>query len=194
MQISVTGKQLDMGAALREHIVDALNDIVEKYFDKAIDASVVMSHEKHRFRADLAVHVGRGIMVRARDEADDAYAAFDLAAVHLGKRLRRHKRRLRHHHAREASGPAEVAMSYVLAAPGPETGTASEDETTTADHPVVIAEDDARIEQLTVSEAVMRMDLADLPALMFRNAAHDRLNVIYRRPDGNIGWIDPHRT
>ena len=191
MQISVTGKQFEVGDSLRNHIEHALMAVVDKYFGNATEAGVVLSRDAHLVRADVAVHVGRGIQLRSHEAATNAYAAFDTAAEHLSKRLRRYKRRLRDHHTgkpRDERTPT-VAQQYVLA-PEPE----SEDdhsEAAAGENPIVIAEATTEIESLTVSEAVMRMDLADLPAMVFHNAAHGGLNVVYRRADGNIGWIDP---
>ncbi|MBM3559363.1 MAG: ribosome-associated translation inhibitor RaiA [Alphaproteobacteria bacterium] len=190
MQITVTGKQIDVGDSLRSHIGEALAATVDKYFGKAIEATVVMSREGHLFRADVAIHVGRGILVRGHDAADDAYTAFGIAAAHLAKRLRRHKRRLRDHNAR-GGAVTTPAQQYVIAGPASEpvhaTGAGAEG----GDAPVVIAEQPLDIDTLSVSEAVMRLDLEDTPALMFRNAAKGTLNVVYWRPDGNVGWIDP---
>ena len=190
MQISISGKKIDVGGALRTHISESLEASVGKYFGQAIDASVVLTRERFNIRADLAIHIGRGIYVRAHETADDAYAAFDVAAAHLGKRLRRHKRRLRNHHAARENAETVRAQQYVLA---PYEPVDDEDESTEtdSDHPVIIAEDQTVIESLTVSEAVMRMDLADAPAMVFRNAGNGGLNVVYRRADGNVGWIDP---
>lgn len=187
MQISVTGKQLDVGDSLRAHIDEALGATVQKYFGKAIDAAVVLSRDARMFRADIAVHVGKGIQVRSHDVADDAYAAFDVSLAHLGKRLRRHKRRLRDHHKARGEDSGESAQTYVLAAPE----AAESDGASSRESPLVIAEATSTIEPLTVSEAVMRLDLADMAAMVFRNAGNGSLNVVYRRPDGNIGWIDP---
>ena len=192
MQISITGNKLDIGESLTAHIEDALEAIVSKYFGSAIDGSVVLSREGPQFRADITVHIGRGIQVRSRDTADDGYAAFDVAAAHLAKRLRRYKRRLRDHHRERAdvavdAGEVEAGLDYTLAAPN----TAQDDERAHQQNPMVIAEDALAIERLSVSEAVMRMDLADLPAMVFRNARDGTLNVVYRRGDGNIGWVDP---
>ncbi len=186
MQITVTGKQIDVGDFLRNHAEGALTTIVEKYFDKAIEAHVVFSRERHMIRADLSVHASRGLVIQSNYEAAEAYVAFDTAADRLDKRLRRNKRRLRNHHSKgkEALGP-ESATAYVLAAEE------AEGEPMEPDQPLVIAEMKTSIPHLTVSEAVMRLDLAELPALLFRNSAHGSLNLIYRRPDGNIGWVDP---
>jgi len=137
--------------------------------------------------------VGRGIEVRAQGEADDAYAAFDVAAAHLDKRLRRNKRRLRTHHAAEpAEAEALPAQQFVIASAATES--LDDEARERDDNPVVIAEVDTNIESLSVSEAVMRMDLRDLPALMFRNRATGAMNMVYVRHDGNIGWIEPTGT
>ncbi|MCZ6603735.1 MAG: ribosome-associated translation inhibitor RaiA [Alphaproteobacteria bacterium] len=191
MKIVVTGNKIDVGESLRSHIEDSLASSVDKYFGDALEADVVLSRSGRMFRADISIHVGRGIFVRSHDSVDDPYAAFDVAAAHLAKRLRRYKRRLRNHHAR-ASGPAtQPAQQYVLSNEEADYDQAGEAAASGEDNPVIIAEAATAIEQLSVSEAVMRMDLADQPAFMFRNAKSGELNVIYRRPDGNIGWIDP---
>ncbi len=194
MQLSVKGKQLDIGDALRAHVDASLKRILGKYFGDAIDARVTLTRERHIFRAVVSAHVGRNILVEAQGEAAEPYPAFDAAAERLSKRLRRHKRRLRDHH-KENSDDQETlpAQQYILAGPGDEGEDRNEDlhESETDDKPVIVAEMAAEIPSLTVSEAVMRMDLAELPALMFRNSAHSGLNMIYRRPDGNIGWLDP---
>ena len=190
MHITVTGKQIDVGDALRRHTQAAVEDIAEKYFGNALEAHVVFSREAHLIQCDLQVHVGRGILVRSEADANEAYAAFDIAAERIDKRLRRYKRRLRDHHAhdKERERAEPLGRTYVLQPGETEDAPPPEDE-----HPqaMVIAEMETPIPQLSVSEAVMRLDLADLPALMFRNSARGSLNVIYRRRDGNIGWIDP---
>ena len=194
MRIAVNGKQMDVGAALQGHVQDELGALVTKYFEQALDATVVFSKEAHFFRCDITVHAGRGVTVKGGAEANDPYPAFDGAADRIGKQLRRWKRRLKDHKGRagdeeEAGMPAQ---SYVLAGPGDEEEAAEafpEDS-----NPMVVAEMPTEIPSCSVSNAVMRMDLADQPAMMFRNSAHGRLNVVYRRPDGNIGWIDPAET
>ena len=186
MQVLVTGKQIDIGDSLRNHVESSMTTLVEKYFNKAIEAHVVLCRERHQLRADLSVHANRGLLLQSSGDAIDAYAAFDGAAERLDKRLRRYKRRLRNHHGRGRDGAAaEEATAYILQAETEET------EATVEDQPLVIAEMKTSIPQLSVSEAVMRLDLADLPALLFRNSARGNLNLIYRRPDGNIGWVDP---
>lgn len=192
MQLTVTGKQLGVGEALRSHVEASLEALLIKYFGSAIEAHAVFAREAHLIRADLSVHIGRGIMVKSSASATDYYPAFDAAAERLAKQLRRYKRRLRDHHARLRNQPEELetARSFVLAAA--EEALDSEpvlDGQPTA--PAVIAEMSTDLPRLTVGEAVMRMDLADAPVLLFRNRAHGELNLVYRRSDGNIGWIDP---
>jgi ribosomal subunit interface protein len=191
MHVQVSGKQIDIGDALRGHVTQRLDELVAKFFDRAIDATVVFSRDGHLLQADCLVHTGVGIPVQSSGAATDIYASFDQAADRLESRLRKYKRRIRNHHARRKAEPAgetagEAARSYVLAAEPEESGEEAAD---TA--PVIVAETTTRIDTLTVSEAVMRLDLADVPALMFRNSAHGGLNIVYRRRDGNIGWIDP---
>jgi len=193
MQLTVTGKQVDVGDALRRHVETTLEAILGKYFRTAIEAHAVFAREAHLVSADVSLHVGRGIVINSSAAATDHYVAFDAAAERLAKQLRRYKRRLRAYHgkARMAEG-LEMARSFVLAPIDDEAEDAIA-EAATADgaSPVVIAEMSTELPQLTVGEAVMRMDLADSPVLLFRNRSHGELNVVYRRGDGNIGWIDP---
>jgi ribosomal subunit interface protein len=190
MQVTVTGKQIDVGDSLRGHVEAATVAVVDKYFGRAIEAHVVFSRERHIFVSDISVHAGRGLLVQCQGRSEDAYAAFDGAADRLEKQLRRYKRRLRNHHkgakpGDEPEAQLQPATDYVLAQ-GDETEAAGD-----KDQPLIIAEMRTGIPQLSVSEAVMRLDLADLPALLFRNSKHGNLNMVYRRGDGNVGWIDP---
>ncbi|HEY3912151.1 MAG TPA: ribosome-associated translation inhibitor RaiA [Stellaceae bacterium] len=189
MQLIVTGKQVEIGDKLRQHVESSLGSILEKYFKTAIEAHVVVSKEAHLVRAEVSLRIGRGIVVNAGAAAGDAYAGFDAAAERLAKQLRRYKRRLRDHHAkaREPAELAERARDYVLA---PEIEDA-ETEEEPAGGPAVIAEISTDLPRLTVGEAAMRIDLAGAPVLLFRNRSHGELNLVYRRADGNIGWIDP---
>ncbi|HZB91231.1 MAG TPA: ribosome-associated translation inhibitor RaiA [Stellaceae bacterium] len=192
MQVTVTGKQMDVGDSLRSHAETATTAIADKYLGRAIEVHVVFCHERHLFLSDISLHAWRGLTVQCHGEAADAYAAFDDAALRLEKQLRRYKRRLRGRHkggkAGEEAGPApEPATDYVLAPEPPEDDGANEG----SHEPLIVAEMRTSIPHLSVSEAVMRLDLADLPALLFRNSAHGNLNLVYRRRDGNIGWIDP---
>ncbi|HEX4184721.1 MAG TPA: ribosome-associated translation inhibitor RaiA [Stellaceae bacterium] len=189
MQLTVTGKQIDTGAVLRQHVEASLGAILEKYFKTAIEAHVVFSKEAHLSRAEVAIHIGRGIVVNASASAAETHAAFDAAAERIAKQMRRYKRRLRDHHAqaRKAFEVSERAREYVLA-PLAEEGEEGQEG---GEGPAVVAEMSADLPNLTVSEAVMRMDLANTPVLLFRNRAHGELNLVYRRLDGNIGWVDP---
>lgn len=193
MQLSVKGQQLDIGDALRDHVATSLEHILGKYFGDAIDARVTMSREGPMYKAVVSAHVGRNIQLEARGEATDPYPAFDNAAERLSKRLRRHKRRLRDHHKEPAREIDSLrAQQYILAGQDEDQADEVEQAAGGVDgKPVVVAEMATEVPGLTVSEAVMRLDLADLPALMFRNSAHGGLNMIYRRSDGNIGWLDP---
>jgi ribosomal subunit interface protein len=194
MQLTVTGKQIEIGDALRAHIEASLNAILTKYFKTAIEAHVVVAREAHLIRAEVSLHIGRGIVVNAHAAVDDAHVAFDTAADRVAKRLRRHKRRLRDHHARprETAEPVERMREAVLAPLVDETEDDA-DEAVTAEtgSPAVVAEISTELPRLTVGEAAMRLDLADAPVLLFRNRSHGELNLVYRRPDGNIGWVDP---
>jgi ribosomal subunit interface protein len=190
MQLSVNGKQLDIGDSFRDYIEREVPAIVEKYFANPTDADVTVSKEGATFRSDIIVHVGKGIIVQGQGRSPDPYASFDEAAQHMAKRLRRYKRRLRdHHRARSQKEGLLQAAQYVLAAEE-DAETLGEDHAE-PDQPVIVAEMQTHIETLSVGEAVMRMDLADQPALMFRNSAHGGLNMVYLRNDGNIGWVDP---
>ena len=192
MQLTVTGKQVDVGGALRRHVAESLDALLGKYFRTAIETHAVFAREAHLIRTDLSLHIGRGIMIKSGATAPDYYPAFDAAAERLAKQLRRYKRRLRDHHARlrNQAEDLETARAFVLA-PVDEKAESETMPDGEATAPVVIAEMSTELPRLTVSEAVMRMDLADAPVLLFRNRSHGELNVVYRRGDGNVGWIDP---
>lgn len=186
MNLTVKGKHLDVGDALRTYVEEQLSAVTEKYFSNPIDAIVLFEQEAHLYRTDISVRIGRGIMLQSSAEATDIYPSFEAAAEKVGKRLRRYKRRLRDHHMNGAATAAEdvPARQYVI-----EAESANDDDLSA--EPVIVAEMDTSIETMSVAEAVMRMDLAELPALMFRSGAHGGLNMIYRRPDGHVGWVDP---
>jgi ribosome-associated translation inhibitor RaiA len=177
MQLTVKGKQLDVGDALRTHVAESLEAVVGKYFNSTI-----------------VVHAGRNIMLHSAFEATEAYPAFDQACERIAKRLRRYKRRLREKHP---AGEAEVVIParYQILEAEPEAAREildADDGGEAADsQPVVVAEMETQIDTLTVSEAVMRLELSERPALMFRNRGTGGLNLVYRRKDGHIGWVDP---
>jgi ribosomal subunit interface protein len=195
MKITVSGKQVEIGEAFPAYAEGLLDDVVEKYFERGIDSNVTVSRAGNGLRVDISVHPGRGIIIQSHGEANTAHLAFDVALERVAKRLRRHKRRLRDHHRKEKSEAKQNPINvqrYVIAPPEDVEEDAPEiEDSTVPDNPVVIAEATTDLETLSVSEAVMRMDLADRSAFVFRNAGNGRLNVIYVRRDGNIGWVDP---
>lgn len=199
MLVTVKGKQVDVGDALRGHVETELVNAVSKYFANPLESQIVLTREAHLFRADVTVHVRRGIIVQGQGQAQDAKLACDGAIERVAKRLRRYKRRLRDHHKQggevmEAQGGEVMEVpAYVLAASSEqdEAEAALEGDTANGASPAIVAELTAEIATLSVSDAVMRLDLMDEPALLFRHAGHGGLNLVYRRPDGNIGWVDP---
>ncbi len=191
MRIQVSGKQIDIGDALRTHVEDRLMEAVGKYFDRPVDSVVTFSKDRHEFCADSSVHLPTGMIVQAKARAGEIYASFEGALDRMEKQLRRYKRRLRdHHRAREEPILAMEASSYIL-----EGGLDDEDynEPDTL-QPVIVAEMETRVPHLSVGEAVMQMELAGAHLLVFWNDAHGGVNVVYTRDDGNIGWIDPRNT
>ena len=188
MQLKVEGKQIDVGESLRTHVTDHLTDAVNKYFEKPIDGTVVFSREgSHSFKADVSLHVGKGIMLQSSHTADDPYPAFDGATDRVAKRMRRYKKKMKDHHNRIDALDDTVlqqAKYYTI-------NDDSAEEEEPADEPMIVAEIDHTIYEMSVSEAVMRMNLADVPCFMFENSKTGQINVVYRRQDGHIGWIDP---
>lgn len=186
MRVLVSGKQIDVGDSLRGQVETRLGDGIAKYFANPIDAHVVFSREGKGYRVDCSVHVGHGIHAQARGEAGDIHASFDQAAERLEKRLRRYKRRLRNHHERDREPAFELmAQNRVLEAEADEFDEVGEDF-----QPIIVAEHTSEIHTRSVGEAVMELDLADAPVVMFRNGGNGHLNVVYRRNDGHVGWID----
>lgn len=197
MRIQVAGRQIDVGEALRTRIEGELASGVGKYFSRATDATVTVGRNGGSdVEVDCLVHLSSGISLQAQGHGGDAHSAFDDALTKLEKRVRRYKRRLKNHHSDSRPPlPAEDALAYVLA-PLQEENEADAAAANGADDsaPLVIAETKVPIRTMTVSTAVMQLDLSDSPAFLFRNAAHGGLNLVYRRTDGNVGWIDPERA
>ena len=187
MRYQISGKQIDIGSALQTHVTTELGSIVEKYAERPTDAQVVFSKSGHEFVCEATVHLSTGLTAQAKAHQPEIYAAFDSCGEKMEKQLRRYKRRLKDHH-RERSEPVELsdAASYILAAN--DSGDTTEPESL---QPIIVAEMETKIPSLSVGEAVMQMELAGAPVLVFRNEGKDGLNVVYRRDDGNIGWIDP---
>lgn len=199
MRIEVAGKQLDVGDALRGRIEEKLTEVVSKFANRPVEAVVRLSRDAHLFKCDCSAHLSTGLTAQASGSDADIYAACDQAIMRLEKQLRRYKRRLKDHHQRRKEPIAQHdAMAYVLsggavpslaAEPEVENGAAIEEP---ADlEPVIVAESRTHVPSLSVGEAVMQMELRDAPFLLFLNDAHNRLNAVYRRQDGNIGWLDP---
>jgi ribosomal subunit interface protein len=193
MQLSVSGKHLDVGDSLRGHVTHAIGASAERYFGRAIEGKVVFQRARRAFRADISLHVARGINVQTHGEAEDPYAAFDMAAERLDKRLRRHKRRIVARRKEPAEDDASETGTHRVFAAYAQSEAATADGGEDPDHgaPAVVAEVAHDIPTLSVSDAVMCLDLGEMPVLMFRNRANGGYNVVYRRPDGTIGWIDP---
>ena len=193
MRIDISGHQIDVGDALSDHVRARIEGEVAKYFDQAIEGSVVISRTGHQFKVDASVHAGPGIVMHATATADEPYAAADQAVDRIAKRLRRYKRRLKDHHKSVDSAAQRTAQYYVVAAE-PDDAATDDHEEPAGSHPVVIAEEPAQILTMTPSAAVMALELSEKPALVFFNAANGAINVVYRRGDGNVGWIDSHNA
>ena len=192
MQITVSGKQVELSDALRTRVAQQLDTIAGKYFDHALDAHVTFSRARSFFTCDINVHAGRGLLLRGEGEAADANSAFDDAAEHIAKRLRRYRRRVNEHSRDSAHRERpQAARQYILRQEEDEAGGETNGTVQAATYATVVAEVPAEISTLSVGDAVMRMDLADQQVLMFRNSATGEFNVVYRRGDGHIGWIDP---
>ncbi len=199
MQVQVAGKKLEVGAALQERIAFGLEARVSKYFNRTGEAFVTVSKPGWAFNVDCSIHLPSGVTLQAHGEGDDGYQAFEAALDKIEKRVRRYKNRLRNHRVKE-NGVIEVAPERIILPTDDSDsvdvvdGDADDSHTQNGldgDAPAIVAESDTKIQTMTVSMAVMQLELADSPAVMFRNAAHGRLNMVYRRPDGNVGWVDP---
>lgn len=202
MQINVAGKQIELSDALRTRVTAHLDVIAEKYFDDALEANVTFGRARSFFTCDINVRAARGLLLRGEGEASDAHGAFDDAAEHIAKRLRRYRRRVNEHSRDLAQRRRpEIGRQYVLrqdeeqapvkARKGQPVLPAAAGPPATGAYATIIAEQATDIALLTVGEAVMRLDLTDQSALMFRNSASGEFNVVYRRIDGHVGWIDP---
>lgn len=189
MQIKVTGKNLDVGGALREHIESRLQLIQQKFFDGSVHAHVTVEKQRVGFHTDCALHLSTGLVLQAEGMGSEAHPSFDQAASHLEKQLKRYKQRLRDHHRTRREPVRQLAaQSYVIPAAS---DTVEEPE---GNHPVIVAETGVQLPELSVGEAVMQLDISTRPFLLFRNGGHGGLNLVYRRPDGNIGWVDPSQN
>lgn len=187
MRYQISGKQIDIGEALQTHVQSELDDVAAKYAERPTDANIIFSRSGHEYVCEATIHLSTGLNATAKAHAHEIYAAFEDCAQKMEKQLRRYKRRLKDHH-RDRTEPVELfgASSYILAAEEQ-----AEDAEPESLQPIIVAEMETQIPSLSVGEAVMQMELAGAPVLVFRNEGKQELNVVYRRDDGNIGWIDP---
>lgn len=190
MDIRVSGHQIDTGEALQTYVADRLNAMVEKYFSRALSSQVTVGKGAHgAFTSDIVTHVSKGLILKSHGDAQDVHLAFDQAAEKLDKQLRRYKRRVQDRHQQVAHSQAEEEAAYtIFAAP---VSSADDEDETTANAPPVIAETTADIPEASVADAVMMLDLRDTAALLFKNAGTGVHNMVYRRRDGSIGWVEP---
>ncbi len=187
MRYQISGKQIDIGAALQTHVKTELGSVLEKYSQRPTDANVVFSKSGAEYACEAVVHLSTGLTAQASAHAHEIYAAFDACVEKMDKQLRRYKRRLKDHH-KERAEPVELLMAsqYILAA-----NEHDEDQEPETLQPIIVAEMETKVPTLSVGEAVMQMELAGAPVLLFRNEGNKGVNVVYQRADGNIGWIDP---
>lgn len=192
MTFRVSGKNIDIGEALRTRVSSRVAEAIDKYFHGGYSGHVTVGKEAFGFRTECVVHLDSGIVLQSDAMAGDAYSSADQAAERIENRLRRYKHRLKDRHAARANGrhAEEIALtvdapSYVIEAPNEETGEIAEF------NPVIIAESTTVLKSLSVSDAVLELDMTGVPVVVFRHAGHGRINLVYRRPDGHVGWIDP---
>ena len=187
MLYQITGKQIDIGEALQIYVKSVLGEVINKYAARPTDATVIFSRSANEYVCEIIVHLSTGLTTQARAHSYEIYTAFDSTLEKMEKQLRRYKRRLKDHH-KERVQPVELSSSssYVLA----HHDVLDDSEPDTL-QPLIVAEMELKIQSLSVGEAVMQMELAGQPALVFRNEGHNGVNVVYRREDGNIGWVDP---
>ena len=194
MRYQISGKQIDIGEALQTHVKAELGEVVEKYAQRPTEVVVFFSRVAHEFTCETTLHLSTGLNAQAKGHAVEIYAAFESCREKMDKQLRRYQRRLRNHH-KDRVHPVEFdgGSSYILAASNDDRDDHDDAEPDTL-QPIVIAEMETKIPSITVGEAVMQLELAGHRMLVFRNEGHGGVNVVYRRDDGNIGWIDPRNA
>ena len=187
MRYQISGKQIDIGESLTNHVKSEIGEVASKYAERPTEAHITFSKDAYEFRCESTIHLSTGLTVAAEGRSTEIYSSFEKCTNKIEKQLRRYKRRLKGHH-KDRTTPVEViaASAYILA---------SEDSDNVGEpeslQPVIVAEMETKIQSLSVGEAVMQMELTEEPVLVFRNEGQKRLNVVYKRKDGNIGWIDP---
>ncbi|MCJ8138366.1 ribosome hibernation-promoting factor, HPF/YfiA family [Falsirhodobacter halotolerans] len=191
MRYQISGKQIDIGEALQTHVQSELNELIEKYAQRPTDALIIFSKIAHEHTCETVLHLSTGLSVSAKGRATEIYAAFEAAREKMDKQIRRYKRRLRDHHkARTTPVVFGGGSSYILAP----TEDADDDHKGQEWQPIIVAETETKVPAITVGEAVMQLELGGQQMLVFRNEGHGGVNVVYRREDGNIGWIDPRNA
>jgi ribosomal subunit interface protein len=194
MTLRISGKSISVGEALRDRVSERTDEVLRKYFDGNYSGHITLSKDGFGFKTDCALHLDSGVTLEAESNATDAYSSADAALLMIEKRLRRYKSRLKDRSARKAHAVAAAlseldgfvldAPSYVIEAP-------TEDDEVAGYNPVIIAEATTSLKRLSVSEAVMELDFTGAACLVFQHGSSGRVNIIYRRSDGNIGWVDP---
>lgn len=190
MQISISGQHFSIGSSLQEYAKDRITNSVKKYFDHAPGASIHFNKQNYEFICDITVNdgTGRHMIIKSNASADDVYTAFDIALAKIEKQLRKYKSKLKDHSNRiKLSEIGSYAVKYVIS---PTKFAEEGDKEADTDTPVIIAEKPTKILKLSVGQAVMQMDLENVPALMFENVKTNRINIVYYRKDGNISWVD----
>ena len=193
MLLRVSGKNIDIGESLQEHVREKVGAAIAKYFDRDATGHVTIQPDGSGFRSDLVLHLPAGITLHAEGHGHEPYATMNQAVERLEKRLRRHKQRIKDRHAAHKGRAAEVsrnddvAQNYRIEAP-------ADEEVASDFHATVVAEGQVALRQMSVSAAVMELDMSGVQVLVFRHSNSDALNVVYRRADGHIGWIDPSKS
>ena len=189
MTLRISGKNIAIGESLKQHVLDKVQTAIGRYFDGAVSGHVVLTPEGSGYRADCTLHLSSGVSLQAEGKGQAPYASVDQAVDRIEKRLRRYKRRLKEHHApTNGAGTAEArtVANYVIEAP-------KEDDEDSGEYaPVIVAEASAQLKSLSVASAVEELDLTGAPVVVFQHAGSARVNIVYRRRDGAIGWVDPH--
>ncbi len=185
MSVRVSGKQMEIGESFRQRIEGQIADAITKYFDGGYSSQVIVAKTGSRFSSDCQVHLDTGVVLHAAGQANDPQLSFDAAAERIEKRLRRYKRKLKDHHAGyQGNGNANIAYTVMDAVPD------EDDEVAEDFAPTIVAESTKQLRTMSVATAVMALDMTDEPVLLFRTPGKEDLNIVYRRNDGNVGWID----